>query len=154
MATMPPAPTPGPIGIETLTAPGKASLTEKNGQVRITGNNAVAALQLLAKEGKIAILLTPEEAARLTASGKLKISVGFTRGDGPSVVKAAQTISELAAAAHLRTGNACHRGWGRRLSIALLFVAVVAAAFLLAIAALDAAYGTDRLSRLTTLFRP
>ena len=145
---MPAAPAPRSVKLETLTASGKASCAEKNGVVTIKGNDAVAALQLLAKEGRVAIQLTPEEAERLAVAAKLKISVSFTRGDGQSAVKAAQTISELVAAAY--TGGEKSQGpWSmKRLAAALLFIVVAVGVFLLAVAALDAVYGTNQLGRL------
>lgn len=145
---MPAAPTTRSIKLEAMTPSGKASATEKNGVVTIKGNDAVAALQLLAKEGKVAIQLTSEEVERLTAAARIKVSASFTRGDGKSAIKAAQAISEQVAEAFLKGGQTGGGGIARRLALALLFIAVAAGAFLLAVVVLDALYGTSHLGRL------
>lgn len=136
------------IDIATLTAPGKASISERDGKLTINSGNPLKALQVVATQGGIRIHLTQTEIDDLLAAGKLQIKVSFTLHDSPSATLAAQQIVSIAKAAlQAKRGVPLGRIWSK-IVLALILMVLVIITFLLAIRLLDMAYGTHQLEAL------
>lgn len=141
--------------IESLTPRGRATITVKNGIATIKGNDPIAALQKLAKEAGITIRLTVEEAQRLEAVGRMKISTDYAPNDKTSAIEAAHAISIKVAEIMEKRGHKMDWGWVwpaiKKLAIWLFYLALPVAAFFLVIMALDAINGTHRISNLIAI---
>ena len=130
------------IDILSLPTQGTASLTEHGGQCRLQADDAVCALQAVARQTKIEILLNRQEVKRLIRAGKLKIDFHFSN-DMAGATDAARRIDLLAAEAAPAGARITP---GKLLLWLLLALAAGALGFVAVVYVLDAVQGTHTLA--------
>jgi hypothetical protein len=132
------------INILSLPTQGTASLTERSGQCRLQAEDAVSALQAVARQTHIEILLNKQEVDRLVKAGKLRIDFHFSN-DMAGAADAARRIDLLAAEAAPADGRIT---LGKLLLWLLLALAAGSVGFVAVVFVLDAVQGTHTLAGL------
>lgn len=129
----------GNVDVLKLRSRGKAKLSERAGIVTLKADDAVSALQAIARQASIRIDLTAGEAEQLGKAGRLKISLDYASGvSGAS--EAAQNILLLAGQAHA-AGDRIASGRWKIFGFVSLLVIVGVAVFILTYRMLVRAYG-------------
>jgi hypothetical protein len=139
------------LNVLGLKAKGTASVSEKEDRLLLTADDAVAALQAIARKTRIRIDLSPGEVEYLVAAGKLNISLEF-ENDLAGATGAVKQIDRLAAAAVSAQKQKAARsraGW-RRAAWLILLAALAAFGFAVTVSLLDRVYGTRVLPSMIT----
>jgi len=79
------------INILSLKVKGKAHLTERGGAIRLQADDAVSALQAVAKQTHLEILLNQAEVDRLVSTGEFKITLDLSN----DMAGAAEAVREI-----------------------------------------------------------
>lgn len=130
----------GNMNIHKLSAKGKAKLSARSGTITLEADDAVSALQAIAKQANIKIDLTPDEVKRLGSAGKLAISLTYDDHIAGATA-AAEKVCELAAEAQAAGGRQGKAGAWKMLGFVGLLLIVAAFAFVVAYKALERIYG-------------
>jgi len=130
------------INILSLKAKGTARLTERGGAVRLQADDAVSALQAVAKQTHLEILLNQAEVDRLVRAGKLKITLDFSN-DLAGAAEAAGKIDRMAMESAPDGGKI---KLGKLLGWLLLALLASALGFAGVVLLLDAIQGTHTLT--------
>lgn len=82
------------VNVLMLQTKGKARVSERAGTISLKADNPICALQEIARQANLNIVLTPEEMARISGAGKLPISLSYAN-NRPLARPKCQIKSEL-----------------------------------------------------------
>lgn len=120
----------------------QATSSEKGGAICVHADNPVSALQAVARQAGIKILLSPADVERLTGAGKIDIFLSYAN-NAAAATRAAKEIDDMAteALAALNRKKQQHSFW-KMAGWLILATGIIAVGFAIAFVMLDAASGT------------
>ncbi|MDD5241733.1 MAG: hypothetical protein PHG47_08455 [Sulfuricella sp.] len=135
----------GNINILDLPSRAKAFLSEKNGTLCVQADNPVSALQAVARQAGIKILLSPADVARFTGAGKIDIVLSYAN-NAAAAMRAAKEIDDMATAAFAAVNRKNQNpSFWRMVGWLALATGIIAVGFAIAFAMLDAVSNTHTL---------
>lgn len=129
----------GNVDVLKLRSKGKAKVTEQAGTVSLKSNDAIGALQAIARQASIRIDLAPEEVEQISGTGKLPISIAYANNVS-GATEAAKKILILVGQAHAAGGQNKFR-LGKVLGFVSLLLIIGVVVFFLTYRLLEKAYG-------------
>lgn len=128
------------VDVLKLQAKGKAKISERTGTVSLKASDPVSALQAIARQANIKIVLTPDEQERINGVGKLPISLSYA-STLAGASEAAKNVFALLEDAHAAPGQKNKAGLGKILGLVSLLMIIAVLVFVLAYKVLVKIYG-------------